>query len=75
MSEVVGDGEVGRVLNFDDAANPLAQALRDLTDQPARWEAMGRRAREHATARYSTQAMAEAVQAVYSELLTPKPYG
>ncbi len=75
MSEVVGDGEVGRVLNFDDAANPLAQALRDLTAQPARWEAMGRRAREQATARYSTQAMADAIQAVYSELLTPKNYG
>ena len=75
MSEVLSDGEVGRVLNFDDAANPLAQALRDLTAQPARWEAMGRRAREQATARYSTQAMAEAVQAVYSELLTPKNYG
>ena len=75
MSEVVSDGEVGRVLNFDDAANPLAQALRDLTVSPARWEAMGRRAREQATARYSTQAMADAIQAVYSELLTPKNYG
>lgn len=72
MSEVVSDGEVGRVLNFDDATNPLAQALRDLTASPARWEAMGRRAREQATARYSTQAMADAIQTIYSELLTPK---
>lgn len=75
MSEVVSDGEVGRVLNFDDAANPLAQALRDLTASPARWEAMGRHAREQATTRYSTQAMADAIQAVYSELLTRKNYG
>lgn len=75
MSEVVSDGEVGRVLNFDDSANPLAQALRDLTANPTRWEAMGRRAREQATVRYSTQAMADAIQAVYAELLTPKNYG
>lgn len=75
MSEVVSDGEVGHVLNFDDATNPLAQALRDLTASPARWEAMGRHARALAPARYSTQAMADAIQAVYSELLTPENYG
>jgi glycosyltransferase involved in cell wall biosynthesis len=70
MSEVVTD-EVGRVVNFDDAANPLAQALGDLTAHPARWEAMGRRARDRAITRYSTQAMAAAIQAVYAALVRP----
>ena len=73
MDEVV-TADVGRVLNFDDATNPFGQALRDLAAHPARWEAMGRRAREQATARYSTRAMADAVQAAYAGLLDPKHY-
>ena len=70
MSEVVSS-EVGRVLNFDDAANPLAHALRDLTAQPKQWEAMGRRARDRVITRHSTQVMAETIQAVYAALSQP----
>ena len=69
MDEVVVDGEVGRIVDFEGAANPLALALHDLTANPSRWEAMGRRAYERAASRYSTHAMSNAIQAIYTELL------
>jgi glycosyltransferase involved in cell wall biosynthesis len=69
MDEVVVDGEVGRVVDFDAAENALAQAMQDLTDRPERWQEMGRQARVRATNLYSTKAMSEAIQAIYNELL------
>lgn len=72
MDEVVIDGEVGRILDMDDPANRVAPVLQDLTDDPAKWEAMGRRAAEIATARYSTEAMSKQIQAVYAEVLERK---
>lgn len=74
MDEVVTDGEVGRILNFDDAANPLSQALHDLSARPAAWENMGRRGREQAQARYSTRAMADAIQTIYTDLTRAKKH-
>lgn len=69
MDEVVIEGEVGRILDMDDPSNKVAPVLQDLTDNPAKWEAMGQRAAEIAIARYSTRAMSEQIQAVYSKLL------
>ncbi len=75
MDEVVLDGETGRIVNFDDAANPLLQALRDMTSNHTRWETMGRQARERALNRYSIRAMSDAIQAAYTELLEQNHYG
>jgi glycosyltransferase involved in cell wall biosynthesis len=75
MDEVVVDGETGRIVNFDDAANPLLQALRDMTSNHSGWETMGRRARARALKRYSIRAMSDAIQAAYAELLEQKNYG
>jgi glycosyltransferase involved in cell wall biosynthesis len=66
------DGEVGRILDMDDPANRVAPVLQDLTDDPAKWEAMGRRAAEIATARYSTDVMSRQIQSVYAEVLEHK---
>ncbi len=75
MAEVVTDGEVGRILNFDDKTIPLSQCLGHLaTDYPL-WENMGRKARERALSRYSIRAMSEAIQNVYTDLLQPNDYG
>ncbi|MCD6052170.1 MAG: glycosyltransferase, partial [Verrucomicrobia bacterium] len=69
MAEVVVDGEVGRILNFNDKANLLSQCLGDLDVQYSLWESLGRRARERALSRYSTQAMCAAIQDIYDDLL------
>jgi glycosyltransferase involved in cell wall biosynthesis len=75
MSEVVADGRVGQVLNFDDTACKLSQSLAELDSNYPRWESMGRQAREQAASRYSTRAMSDAIQEVYSALLEPTAYG
>lgn len=74
MDEVVADGETGRVVNFDDTSNPLLQALRDGTMNFSHWKTMGQRAREQALSRYSIQAMSNAIQMAYAELLERKNY-
>jgi glycosyltransferase involved in cell wall biosynthesis len=74
MGEVVTDSETGRIVNFDDTANPFLQALREMTVNFSRWETMGRQSRERALNRYSIQAMSDAIQAVYAELLEQKNY-
>lgn len=69
MDEVVADGEVGRIVDFEDAANPLAAALRELSADSGRWQRMGERARARAAQRYSTEAMSRAIQDIYNGLL------
>jgi glycosyltransferase involved in cell wall biosynthesis len=69
MSEVVIDREVGRLIDFSDGGRELPGVLEDLRSNPAHWQALGRRAREHSITRYSTAAMSNAIQAIYSELL------
>lgn len=69
MSEVVVDKEVGRIVDFDAGENQLSAILADLTATPTQWQAMGRCARDRAKARYSTQGMSSAIQAIYTELL------
>jgi glycosyltransferase involved in cell wall biosynthesis len=68
MEEVVSE-DVGRLIDFDGAENSVALILQDLTDHPDRWQEMGKRARARATTLYSTKAMSEAIQAIYTELL------
>lgn len=75
MSEVVVDGEVGRIIDFDDGGDSLVEALDDMTTNPARWQNMGRNARRQALARYSTQAMSRAIQTVYAKLLETRSDG
>jgi glycosyltransferase involved in cell wall biosynthesis len=69
MDEVVIDGEVGRILDMDDPANTVFPVLEDLTSNPSKWDAMGRRAAVAAATRYSTKAMSDQIQAIYAELL------
>jgi glycosyltransferase involved in cell wall biosynthesis len=69
MEEVVTDGEVGRVVDFEGQNNALVRALEDLTDNTPRWQEMGRQARTRAMNLYSTKATSEAIQAIYTELL------
>ncbi len=70
MSEVVVDGQVGQILNFDnDATGGLSQSLSELDINYPRCETMGRQGRELALARYSIQAMSDAIQKVYTDLL------
>ena len=73
MEEVVADGEVGHIVDFDGGSNSLGRALDDLAANPARWQALGHRGHEVAERRYSTRAMSEAIQAVYNELLHGRP--
>ena len=69
MDEVVADGEVGRIVDFDGPSNPLVRALDDLSANPSRWQAMGRRGFELATKQYSTRTMSDAIEAIYNQLL------
>jgi len=69
MEEVVTDGEVGRIIDFEAPGNPLAQALEELSSHGEKWRAMGVRGREIAARRYSTRAMSQAIQALYNDLL------
>lgn len=69
MSEVVTDGTVGRIIDFERDPHALSAALKELDERPERWTDMGRQGRIEALNRYSTQAMTCAIQAIYNELL------
>ena len=69
MSEVVTDGSVGRIIDFERDPHALSTALTELDERPDRWTDMGRQGRIEALNRYSTQAMTCAIQAIYNELL------
>jgi glycosyltransferase involved in cell wall biosynthesis len=74
MEEVVLHGQNGLIVDFDDPSNPLAQALRNLSDAPDHWQGLGRRASEMAREKYSTEAMSNAIQSIYRELLEHGAY-
>jgi glycosyltransferase involved in cell wall biosynthesis len=74
MEEVVLHGQNGLIVDFDDPSNPLAQALRNLSDAPDHWQRLGRRASEMAREKYSTEAMSNAIQSIYRELLEHGAY-
>jgi glycosyltransferase involved in cell wall biosynthesis len=69
MTEVVEDDISGRIINFEHTNNLLAEALSDMSAKPGNWQAMGLRGYDRAVQRYSTRAMTDAIEAVYSELL------
>jgi glycosyltransferase involved in cell wall biosynthesis len=69
MDEVVADGEVGRIADFDTDEHAFAGILNDFSESPERWTNMGRKAFARAAERYSTKAMSVAIQSIYSELL------
>jgi glycosyltransferase involved in cell wall biosynthesis len=69
MDEVVADGEVGRIVDFDAGGGALARVLQDFSANPALWRGMGAKARARAEARHSTRAMSGALQDLYNELL------
>jgi len=70
MAEVVTEGEVGRILDFEDPM-ALSRALFDLSADVRPWVAMGQRAHERA-GRYSTRAMCDQIQGIYNEALEGK---
>jgi mannosyltransferase len=65
---VVTDGETGILVPPGDAGALIA-ALEPLMHDPARAEAMGRRARERVCAQFSVEAEAERIAAVYRSVL------
>ncbi len=68
MAEVVVDGETGRLVPPGDPV-ALAHALAEVLDDPARAAAWGEAGRRKAEAEFSMQAIADAIEAVYREVL------
>lgn len=68
VPEVIRDGETGLLVPTKDAA-ALAEAIRILLIDPVRRHAMGTSAETYVAERYSREAMAAGMEAVYSRLL------
>jgi len=68
LTEVVHDGETGRVVPPGDAV-ALATALRDCLGEPEKSAAMARRAREHALAHLTFDKQIDDTLAVYRKVL------
>ncbi len=66
VAEVVLDGHTGRVVPV--GVEPVARAVRELLDQPARRAAMGEAAERYTRATFSIERMVTAVANVYDEL-------
>ena len=82
LAVIISDvGGVGRVLGDDQfglrvpPADPgrLARAIRELAEQPARREALGRAARERVVDAFSAQAMIAAISRTYEEAARAEP--
>jgi L-malate glycosyltransferase len=82
LAVVISDvGGVGRVLGSDEfglrvpPADPsrLAGAIRELAEQPARREALGRAARQRVEEAFSAQVMIAAISRIYEEAAGAKP--
>lgn len=82
LAVIISDvGGVGRVLGNDEfglrvpPADPrrLAQAIRDLAEQPARREALGRAARQRVVDAFSAEAMIAAISRTYEEAVSLQP--
>ena len=70
LREVIEDGITGRLVPPEDAA-ALAEALVELSEQPARAAALGHAARCRAFERFSAQRMAAEVFDLYRRVLVP----
>ncbi len=66
LPETVADGVSGCVV--DEGAAALASALLDVWSRPARWQTLGKAARERAVARHSIARMGERLESFYAEL-------
>lgn len=81
VASVVDDRRTGRVLERDDEAG-LADAIRDLLDDPAKAREMGQAARAEALARFSIDRLVSDLDQLYRRLLAeaglpapPRPAG
>jgi glycosyltransferase involved in cell wall biosynthesis len=68
LPEIIRDGSTGRVVPAGDHA-ALADALRDLADDPDRARRLGRAAAADVSARFSSRRMVEQVQECYERLI------
>ena len=66
--DLVAEGETGRLVPAGDV-EAMAGAVSALLDDPAALERMGRAARAHVEGRHAIEAEAEALEAVYRDLL------
>lgn len=64
----VGEGQTGLLFAPGDPSD-LARAILELTDNPERARAMGKRAREMVEKRYSSQAHYEQLMSIYAEVI------
>lgn len=71
-AEIVVSGGTGKLVPVDDAS-ALAAAIEPLMRDPALAEAMGARGQAHVLAKFSIEAEAEKIAAVYRQLLTAHP--
>lgn len=69
IADAVLDGETGLLVAPEDPG-ALAGAIRELLEDPAGREAMGRRAREVALERFTAEKMATDYEALYEELVS-----
>jgi glycosyltransferase involved in cell wall biosynthesis len=71
VPELVREGETGLLVPSGDAA-ALARALQALVDDPARREAMGAAARQHAIAHFDIRHTVRGYEQLYESLLRRK---
>ena len=67
VAEAVLDGQTGRLIARDEPGS-LADAVRDLLEDPERARELGRRGREVAMERFTSAAMARAFEKLYDEV-------
>jgi hypothetical protein len=72
VPELVREGETGRLVPSEDAG-ALAQAMQALVDDPARRQAMGAAARQHAIAHFDIRHTVRGYEQLYEKLLTQRP--
>jgi len=71
VPELVQEGVTGRLVPSEDAG-ALAQAMQALVDDPARRQAMGAAARQHAVARFDIRHTVRGYEQLYESLLRRK---
>jgi len=71
VPELVQEGATGRLVPSEDAG-ALAQAMQALVDDPARRQAMGAAARQHAVARFDIRHTVRGYEQLYESLLRRK---
>jgi len=67
LSETVRDGQTGRVVTEDPDA--LTDVFHELWSDPARWQTLGKAAREYVLANHTIPQAAERLEGFYTRLL------